>query len=154
VTSEAPACGTPQGYRLHLNQGETPCVACRVANTAYSRQVRAETEERMRQRRERMSPWGVFKHGQILHALPIEERDEVERLERRKRLSAASQKRLAELVHRACDLHEQKRRWRAENPPDTSWFDEIKERMWASLTPGEAEYWRRVVEDRARRIDW
>lgn len=35
MISEAPACGSPKGYRQHLRRGETPCAACRAAYDAY-----------------------------------------------------------------------------------------------------------------------
>jgi len=33
-------CGTEQGYRLHLEQGEDPCDPCRGASAALRRQYR------------------------------------------------------------------------------------------------------------------
>lgn len=145
--------GPPGEYRAHLRRGDTPCAACRAANTADSRRLKDELEERMWQRHERMSPWGVFKHATILSALPPEEYEEARRLERRKRLSPAADQRLTELNHRAAVLHEAKQKWRAENPPDTSWYEELKDRMWAKLTPEEEAYWRPIVARQERLID-
>ena len=108
----------------------------------------------MRLRRERWSPWGEYKHATILSALPVEEREEAVRLERRKRLSAASEERLAQLTHKAAQLH-QARQEHGDAPPDTSWFTP----MWSKLSDEEqARYdayiaWRRLTHNGHRNRD-
>jgi hypothetical protein len=56
----------------------------------------------------------MIKRASVLASLPVEEREEVERLEARKRLSAASEARLSELWNRAFDAHAQRQQARKE----------------------------------------
>lgn len=37
-----PKCGTRSGYDGHRQRGETPCAACRTANSRYMRERRTE----------------------------------------------------------------------------------------------------------------
>jgi hypothetical protein len=50
-----------------------------------------------------------LKRAQVIHCLPASEQEELERLERRKRLKSEEQSRLAELWDRAFDLHDRRR---------------------------------------------
>lgn len=40
-------CGTYSAYQRHIRRGETPCAACRKANSEYHRQHRATHPERL-----------------------------------------------------------------------------------------------------------
>jgi hypothetical protein len=60
------------------------------------------------------SAYGHVKEAQILGTLAPEEQEEMERLQRRKRLSLASSARRAALWDRAFDLHAERQQARAE----------------------------------------
>jgi hypothetical protein len=104
ITDPAP-CGTPRGYRAHLRRREPPCGPCREANTAAAHENRAELEERERDRKRRISGYGVVKETQLLSALPLEEQEEYRRIQRRKRRSAGTEQRMRELGSKAHELH-------------------------------------------------
>ncbi len=53
----------------------------------------------------KLSAYGVIKTAQVVHSLPPEDQEAVERLERRKKVSPSAEARLGELWHRAFDLH-------------------------------------------------
>jgi hypothetical protein len=127
------ACGVPTAYRAHLRRGETPCAACRRANAAYARQCRDKAEKRERKRRRRIGAYGVIKEIEILSTLPVEERQEYRRIQRRKRRSVTAQERLRELGRKAGRLHQERQERLAEEPPDT-WYEDLVERMRAKST--------------------
>jgi hypothetical protein len=53
----------------------------------------------------RISAYGMIKRASVIASLPPEEQDQLERLEARQRLSAASEARLQELWAKAFDAH-------------------------------------------------
>ena len=88
-------------------------------------------------RLEQLTGYPALKRAQVLHALTAEEQDELERLERRRRLSVASERHLDQLWDRAHQLHAQRvAEPRSADNDLVVYAEEVGERMWARRRSG------------------